>query len=367
MNEKRTLQDIIDLFAQKHSMGKQDAETFVRNIFKVIEESLATERYVKVKGLGTFKLTEVDARGSVDVNTGERIEIKGHTKISFVPDTTMKDLINKPFAYFETVVLNENTTLGDTETEVENEDASESAEETGMESTEEGNQVEVIEEQTDEENIPSPETEQEIVAETDESTPVIDEENEDEKVIPDPVLFEEQNTTEDAIEEEEAKEQESLAVFRPEDSNQTERPESSKKKWRVTFVLFLFIFLCWHYISSNKEEPVFLSPSSAVEPPFCEELSVPADSATIQDDTVKVLEPQPVLVTLADTIEYDMVGTKAQHTLQAGESLAKIALKFYGTKNLWPYIVRYNKSIIRDANVIPVGITLSIPELTPKQ
>lgn len=365
MNEKRTLLDIIDLFAQKHNMGKQEADTFVRNIFKVIEEALAAERYVKVKGLGTFKLTEVDTRESVNVNTGERIEIKGHTKISYVPDTAMKDLINKPFAYFETVVLNENTTLEDTETEVENEEKSESSEETGVVPAEEENQVEITEEQTDEESVPSPEEEKEVVAETDESVAVMNEENKEE-IISEPVLLEEQNTTESAIEEE-VKEQEPLAVSSREDSNQTQKPEISKKKWGATVALFLLIFLCWHYISSNKEEPVLLSSSSVVEPFSCEELSAPADSATIQEDTVKVSELQSALVTLVDTIEYDMVGTKAQHTLQEGESLAKIALKFYGTKNLWPYIVKYNKNIIKDANVIPVGTTLNIPELTPKQ
>lgn len=84
----------------------------------MIEEALATEKYVKVKGFGTFKLTEVDSRESVNVNTGERIEIQGHTKVSFTPDTTMKDLINKPFAHFETVILNDGVEFEDTPVEV---------------------------------------------------------------------------------------------------------------------------------------------------------------------------------------------------------------------------------------------------------
>ena len=86
-------------------------------MFDLIEETLATEKYVKVKGLGPFKLTEVDSRESVNVNTGERIEIQGHTKVSFTPDTSMKDLINKPFAHFETVILNDGVELADTPTE----------------------------------------------------------------------------------------------------------------------------------------------------------------------------------------------------------------------------------------------------------
>ena len=118
MNEKITLQDLINLFGEKQGMTKKDAELFVRTMFDLIEEALATEKYVKIKGLGTFKLTEVDSRESVNVNTGERIEIQGHTKISFTPDTTMKDLINKPFAHFETVILNDGVEFEDTPVEV---------------------------------------------------------------------------------------------------------------------------------------------------------------------------------------------------------------------------------------------------------
>ena len=121
MNEKITLQDLINLFSEKQGMNKKDAEVFVRTMFELIEEALATEKYVKIKGLGTFKLTEVDSRESVNVNTGERIEIQGHTKISFTPDVTMKELINKPFSHFETVVLNEGVELEDTPIETSEE------------------------------------------------------------------------------------------------------------------------------------------------------------------------------------------------------------------------------------------------------
>ena len=117
MNEKITLQDLINSFSEKQGMNKKDAEAFVRTMIELIEEALTTEKYVKVKGFGTFKLTEVDSRESVNVNTGERIEIQGHTKVSFTPDATMKELINKPFSHFETVILNEGVELEDTPVE----------------------------------------------------------------------------------------------------------------------------------------------------------------------------------------------------------------------------------------------------------
>jgi Bacterial nucleoid DNA-binding protein len=120
MNNKITLQDIIESLIQKHSMERKDAESFVKGMFELIENALATEKFVKIKGLGTFKLVDVDSRESINVNTGERFEIQGHSKVSFVPDPTLKNIINKPFAHFETVVLNEGTKLEDTDTVFEN-------------------------------------------------------------------------------------------------------------------------------------------------------------------------------------------------------------------------------------------------------
>ena len=118
MNERLTIQDLIDLLAAKHSMTKKDAEAFVKEFFLLIEQALENE----IKGLGTFKLVDVDSRESVNVNTGERFQIKGHTKVSFTPDTNLRDTINKPFAHFETVVLNEGTVLEDTPMEESDEE-----------------------------------------------------------------------------------------------------------------------------------------------------------------------------------------------------------------------------------------------------
>uniref|UniRef100_UPI0025D67395 HU family DNA-binding protein n=1 Tax=uncultured Bacteroides sp. TaxID=162156 RepID=UPI0025D67395 len=124
MNERLTIQDLTDLLAAKHSMAKKDAEAFVKEFFLLIEQALESENTVKIKGLGTFKLVDVDSRESVHVNTGERFQIKGHTKVSFSPDASLRDTINKPFAHFETVVLNENTVLEDTPLEEPDEDES---------------------------------------------------------------------------------------------------------------------------------------------------------------------------------------------------------------------------------------------------
>ncbi len=108
--KKRILpQDLSDYLVQNGHANRKEADTFVRGFFEVVEQGLFEDKYVKIKGLGTFKLVSVSERESVNINTGERFQISGHTKVSFTPDTAMKDLINRPFAHFETVDLNEET------------------------------------------------------------------------------------------------------------------------------------------------------------------------------------------------------------------------------------------------------------------
>lgn len=93
--------------SEKHGLNKTDAEKFVASLFEVINKGLESDKLVKVKGLGTFKIIGVAARKSVDVNTGAPIVIEGRDKISFTPDATLRDEVNKPFSQFDTVVLND--------------------------------------------------------------------------------------------------------------------------------------------------------------------------------------------------------------------------------------------------------------------
>lgn len=115
MDKKVLIQDLADGLVLRRGLPKKDADVFVRSVFEIIGEYLQTDKIVKVKGLGTFKLVTVDSRESVDVNTGERIVIKEYTKINFTPDPVLRDAVNKPFAQFETVVLYEGTDIADME------------------------------------------------------------------------------------------------------------------------------------------------------------------------------------------------------------------------------------------------------------
>ena len=125
------VQELATILVNKGGLSNDEAVSFVNAFFDLIQEGMNIDEIVKVKGLGTFKLVNVEARESVNVNTGERVLIDSHAKISFTPDTTMKDIVNKPFSSFETVILNEGVTFDDmnpvvaTESDIESEDAAE--------------------------------------------------------------------------------------------------------------------------------------------------------------------------------------------------------------------------------------------------
>jgi len=98
---------LAEILQERYGLAKNDARRFVRLMFETIGDGLQSDRLVKVKGLGTFKLTKVSSRESVDVNSGERIVIEGRDKITFTPETALQSIINAPFAEFETVMLND--------------------------------------------------------------------------------------------------------------------------------------------------------------------------------------------------------------------------------------------------------------------
>lgn len=104
---KNSLNGLADKLAEKSGLSQIEAELFIRKMFDVCHQGLAADKIVKMRWLGTFKVTSVKDRESVDVNTGERIVIEGRDKISFTPDNILKEIVNKPFAQFETVIVND--------------------------------------------------------------------------------------------------------------------------------------------------------------------------------------------------------------------------------------------------------------------
>lgn len=215
------IQDLAKYLSKKHKIQQKEAERFLTALVDVLNEGLHYEKLVKVKGLGTFKVIEVKNRESVDVNTGERILIEGRPKITFTPDAVMKDLVNKPFAQFETVVLNEGVTFDNLSEEPE------------VELTEEPEPQPEIEQLMEEKPAPEPKVEEEqpqIVEEQPEEI-IVPEETVTETVVPlaempvsevaEPEMPEETPAEEIALPEVEEPEI-------PEDSDKSEDSENSE-------------------------------------------------------------------------------------------------------------------------------------------
>ena len=201
MNEKITIQELVELISSNQSTSKKEIEAFAKEFFKLIEDALQTERYVKIKGFGTFKLIEVDSRESININTGERIEIQGHNKITFTSDATLKEVVNRPFSHFESVVLNEGVFFDEMPTDEEEETPS--IEEAPILSIDEP----IIEEETPiiEEEAPS----RDAIHCVREEEPIIEEEA--------PIIEEEPIAEEEATIEEEAPSRDAIHCVREEE------------------------------------------------------------------------------------------------------------------------------------------------------
>lgn len=393
MNEKITLQDLVELLSEKNDMTKKNADAFLRCMFDLIEEALTNEKYVKIKGLGTFKLTEVDSRESMNVNTGERIEIQGHTKMSFTPDTTMKELINKPFSHFETVILNDGVELEDTPFDIEPK-VEEMADEMVEKIIEEPQvevepvvevKVEVAEEPVVspvvDEPIPVEEVSESVEEEPNEIEAVVDEEPE----VSEPVDIEEKPVeVEEKVEpiEEEISEEVSIPEEKVEEKPEIVVPEAPRSENKTTFkvligiiVVLLLIILFGVYWIFFRQEKVdtnweYTAPvketASVVQ--VEEQQAVKEDTLLVNKDTMVV---QPVqeeqTMVLPEDVVYEITGTITTLTLEPGQTLVKLALKYYGSKNFWPYIVQHNPDVIKDADRVPKGATIKIPKLEPKK
>ncbi len=159
---KTTIKELASSLSEKHDLSKADAERFVAAIFEVINDGLEDDKLVKVKGLGAFKIIGVAARKSVDVNTGEPIVIEGRNKISFTPDASMRDDVNKPFSQFETVAINDGVDFSSIDNEYGNGTESTSEKEVEISPEIIVDNVNKAEEETTEERIVETKTDAEV-------------------------------------------------------------------------------------------------------------------------------------------------------------------------------------------------------------
>ena len=210
---KLTIQEVAKILTEKNGLEPREASRFAAEMFSVILQRLEEGDTVKVKGLGTFKIINVEARESVSVRTGERVVIDSHAKVTFTPDTIMRELVNKPFSQFETVVLNDGVEFDDINDEVTEETAEETVIEEPVVEETPLIEVPVVEETS---AVEEPIVEEQPVVE---KTPVVEEE----PVVEEPVV--EEPEEEQVIEEEQVTEEEpaELIDFYEEEEQESER------------------------------------------------------------------------------------------------------------------------------------------------
>lgn len=358
MNNRLTIQDLAGLLADYTGKDKQSSERFLREFIAIISEGVFTDKLVKIKGIGTFKIIPVEKRESIHVNTGERFLIPAHYKFSFLPDKELREQVNKPFSFFETTELQEDVDFTDLdvvsgETE-EKEIETESVEEVMPEEK----ALPMVEEVVSE-PLPEPEPEEPPLEEPKPETEVVpDMESEPQPVIDQPIVNEEPI--------EEPKE----PLFVEPKQEEPVKPKRSYKKWIITLGVISFLLLCINALLfwkcdffTNKQnvgqaEPETLLPVEknevdtvkqevAVDTLVVEPAkdSIPVD--TIPKQVEKPVEKRPEVI--------------AEVEIKRGSRLTMIALKYYGHKLFWVYIYEYNKAIITDPNNIPIGTVIKVP------
>ena len=374
--------DLSAALARRGSLPRRYCEDFVRSFFEVIEDGLVHENVVKVKGFGTFKVVDVDARESVNVSTGERFEIGSHTKISFTPDAALRDAVNKPFLEFQTVVINEGTDIAK------------------MEAIEE----EVTEPQTEipvAEDVPvalTAVTKEPVAEEPVAEEPIAEEPVAEEPVAEEPVAeesVEEEPVVEEPVAEEPAAEEpvaEKAAVVAP----------SCEKRchchcWchALMGLLLALFFTALGYCLAYYWRPIELPElkcereqsqqegSQAAQPAEAQPAEaqsvgaqaqkgepVVADSTTAAPATLAATQNQKVpsetqSYPQLEGGDYWIVGELGTEKMTAGKTLLNMALKYYKNKDLFIYICTMND--ITNPDIVPLDKELRIPALKDKK
>ncbi|MBR5475968.1 MAG: HU family DNA-binding protein [Bacteroidaceae bacterium] len=393
MDKKLNHSDLSTLFSKESALSAAKAELFTKNFFDLIIEGLEKDGIVKINGLGTFKVVDVASRSSVNVNTGEKFEIKGHRKIAFLPADTLKNKVNQPFAMFEPVEISDDyVDTGDSAAEESVEESNEPTSESCEPQTVAA--VETVEPENPTESSPAVELKEPVVSEE----PV--EEVADTPESEPAVTIE---ATEDSNNEETASE--------PVTDKEKEAPKAVKqhKKSRMgvtitlisLFVVSLSVVGIYYFIVPKnnmlKRDNLIIQKSlaainepakEAVKEEIIPQYTVVEESVAI--DTIQTVEPEEIVeqkaekqpsedifvilpelttrplssITESDTTLYKIVGEIATHRVASNETLTRIALKYYNDKRFWPYIVHYNK--MGNHNRLEIGMTLKIPRLVTK-
>ncbi len=410
MNNRYTLRDLIEKIAQASGISSRHADAFMRAFIETVVEGLERENIVKIKHVGTFKLVTVNERASIDVNTGESIQIESHKKISFTPDEHLKEVVNKPFALFQTIVVEDDVdsdalnAIGEDETEdipeetnVETEDANVEAEEvtaatevpTEGTANEAEEAIEISEEPINTAFVAEDSTEQ-VAEEPKEEVPTSEETTETEEK---PTATEDIQTITSHLKEEKVKVVEkpvAIASESVEEESETTEPadeteeKASVNPWKIATIVLAAILIAllgywagYHrvFLSDNNQD------TTAVK---VAETDVTANDSVNESDSLDSLNMMPVVDSTASATTknvspekkvtpYKRPVTTTQrsktldlpvrnlHQVQPGETLYMIAEREYGRKDYAKYIIEYNG--ISNPDIIEKGSILKIPEI----
>jgi nucleoid DNA-binding protein len=408
MNRKILQAELIDLLTANKGNARKSNEAFVRGFFELIEEALLKDSFVKIKGFGTFKLVSVNERESVNINTGERYQISGHTKITFTPDNGLKELINKPFAHFETVILPESTT--NEELEAIDEECKLMEEATNINEQEvspNNNQVENQEKTKPniEQNNVSETHSEKIETQTDENIILINCEENEEKHNENPksdkqVLDQSDNKTNNDIIE-----NRDLETIKPESQSNNQEEQTSEvfvnieteemqykttKTQKILYTLTTIILMVISYLAGYYKLISFNSQTLSYEKTLNSEtyhnieedttiINEPIDTAIIKKqlrqsfpDTLSVIRGlKAAEIDLlregyqqVEVGSFYIIGTFKKHKLNVGETLLKLAKTTYGHKDYVKYIILYNN--FKDPNTISLDTEIALPLLVEK-
>ena len=299
MNNRLALTEIAALLAEQTKKSPEETERFLREFVQVVSAGVYSDKVVKVKGLGTFKLIRVEERESISVNSGERFLIPSHYKFAFTPDKDLKELVNKPFSLFETTELNDSVSFDDLNASPDSPETEEASEES-------------VEEILPETRIPVP-------------TPTPEQPQVPEEIPAPP-------------------------------------PSSNCKQWiglAACLVILLIAgvgYICYMsgYSKSTQHYEKKLDSLSKTTP-SSEEMtpSMEKNTASFPDSTPEKTQPTDTVPAPSEDI--------ALTTIKAGDRLASIAQQYYGHKFFWVYIYQHNKQVIADPNNIPIGTEIRIP------
>lgn len=354
MNNRLAIQDLAGLLAEYTGKDKNSSERFLREFIAVVSEGVYTDKLVKVKGLGTFKIIPVEKRESIHVNTGERFVIPEHYKFSFLPDKELRELVNKPFSFFETTELRENVDFTDMDVVLD---------EPNIKETEDESIEEMIPE---EKHLP----EEEPVVFSEEGSAVPPEE--------DPVVFSEEepagqpedegmDTLEPVVDERSDSSGPDSPSEEVETGPDAERKKPCTKRIAVVsmfvFLLMLFnigLYLNRTYFFEKEKEPL------RIDTVFPKGETVATEAVP---DTTIVFANEDSSQTVGETtvenpeVESEAVSPKviARVKIEPGSRLTLISLKYYGSKLFWVYLYEYNRAVITDPNNVPIGTVIEVP------